>query len=147
MLWSLHTCSYWFIHFAIFLLVPFVQLSGTIQAGNGLFDDLSSSGTLYVAALKYRPSGEISIQTLEERSYDYKAVAWDELTGQSNIDWRLTVPSETITYLWAYLDVDDNGYVNEPQEPIASGGEDDNGKFPTGNSATSNIDMILLVME
>ena len=90
---------------------------------------------------------EISIQTLEERSYDYKEVSWADLQGKSNIDWRLTVPSETITYLWAYLDVDGNGYVNEPQEPIASGGEDDNGKFPTGNAATSNIDMILLVME
>ena len=128
-------------------LVPFVQLSGTVSPSSGTFDELTTSGTLYIAALKYRPSGEISISTLEERSYDYKEVTWEDLQGQSSIDWRLTVPSETITYLWAYLDVDGNGMVNEPQEPIASGGEDDNGKFPTGNVATGNINMNLLTME
>jgi hypothetical protein len=128
-------------------LVPFVQLSGTVSPFDGLFDEIATSGTLYIAALKYRPSGEISLDTLDERSYDYQVVPWSELQGKSNVEWRITVPSETITYLWAYLDSDDNGYVNEPQEPVASGGEDDNGKFPTGNYATNNIDMILIVME
>ena len=70
----------------------------------------------------------------------------EDLAGKNEIEWKLTVPSETIAYLWAYLDVESNGMVNEPQEPIASGGQDDNGKFPTGSSSTTNIEMILAVM-
>ena len=34
--------------------------------------------------------------------------------------------------------------VNEHMEPIASGGIDQNGKFPTGNYSSDNIDMVLL---
>jgi len=128
-------------------LVPFVNLLGTVQPASGLFDELSSTGTLYVAALKYRPEGELSVQDIEENSYDMEVFTPSDLAGKDVIDWKLTVPSETIAYLWAYYDQESNGMVNEPGEPLASGGEDDNGKFPTGSSSTSNINMILATME
>ena len=128
-------------------LVPFVNLLGSIRPSSGTFDDLTSGGTLYVAALQYRPNMELTIDELEENSYDVEVFPFSELTGQSVVDWKLTVPSETIAYLWAYIDKEGNGIVNEPQEPLASGGEDENGKYPTGSSSTSNIDMILAIME
>lgn len=128
-------------------LVPFVNLLGTVRPATGIFDDLTSSGTLYVAALQYRPNGELTLSEIEGNSYDMQTFEFDELTGLSSVEWKLTVPSETIAYLWAYIDQEGNGVVNEPQEPLASGGQDDNGKFPTGSSSTSNIDMILAVME
>jgi hypothetical protein len=128
-------------------LVPFVNLLGTVRPASGIFDDITSSGTLYVAALQYRPNGELTILEIEENSYDIEVFEFSELTGKSSMDWKLTVPSETIAYLWAYIDKEGNGVVNEPQEPLASGGQDDNGKFPTGSSSTSNIDMILAIME
>ena len=55
-------------------------------------------------------------------------------------DFSLTAPKETLIYLWAYIDVDSNGYVNESREPVSSGGEDDNGKFPTGNANLEGIE-------
>jgi hypothetical protein len=128
-------------------LVPFVNLLGTIKPASGTFDDLTTGGTLYVTALQYRPNRELTIAELEENSYDVEVFPFSELTGQTSIEWKLTVPSETIAYLWAYIDKEGNGIVNEPQEPLASGGEDDNGKYPTGSSSTSNIDMILAIME
>lgn len=128
-------------------LIPFVNLTGTVRPANGTFDDLASGGTLYVAALKYRPNGETNVSEIEDDSYDMEVFEFSELTGQTSIDWKLTVPSETIAYLWAYIDREGNGIVNEPQEPLASGGQDDNGKFPTGSSSTGNIDMILATME
>ena len=128
-------------------LVPFVNLLGTVRPAQGGFDDLSTNGTLYVAALKYRPNGELSVQEIEENSYDVAVFTAAELAGKEIVDWKLTVPSETIAYLWAYYDQESNGVVNEPQEPLASGGEDDNGKFPTGSSSTNDINMILVSME
>ena len=125
----------------------FVNLLGTVRPATGTFDELASGGTLYVAALKYRPDGELTTNEIEDNSYDMQVFEFDELTGLSSVEWKLTVPSETIAYLWAYIDQEGNNVVNEPQEPLASGGQDDNGKFPTGSSTTSNIDMILAVME
>ena len=128
-------------------LVPFISLSGEIHSGQVPFNELSEGGTLYVTALKYRPNQEISVSDILENSYDYQVFTADDLQGQNTVDWRLIVPSETITYLWAYMDSDNDGTLNEPQEPIASGGQDDNGKYPTGNYDTENIDMHLLVMD
>lgn len=128
-------------------LVPFVNLLGTVRPATGTFDELAPDGTLYVAALQYRPNGELTISEIEDNSYDVQKFESYELTGLTSVEWKLTVPSETIAYLWAYVDQENNNTVNEPQEPLASGGQDDNGKFPTGSSSTTNIDMILAVME
>ena len=128
-------------------LVPFVNLLGSIRPASGTFDELAPQGTLYVAALKYRPNGELSVATVENNSYDIQVFQPSDLVGQSSVDWKLTVPSETIAYLWAYIDVESNGMLNEAGEPIASGGQDDNGKFPTGSQSTENINMILATME
>ncbi|MEC7983960.1 MAG: hypothetical protein VX278_02280 [Myxococcota bacterium] len=128
-------------------LVPFVKLFGSVRTANGNFEELASTASLYVAALKYRPQGELTIQDLEENSYDFEYFSPEELQGLSSVDWRLTVPSETIAYIWAYIDLDGDGTVNGPGEPIASGGEDFAGKFPTGSQTTENIDMVLATME
>ena len=127
-------------------LVPFVKLSGVVDSGSSdTFSGISDGGTLYVAALKYRPSLDLSVSYIQEESYDYQAFSWSEIQNASEISWELTVPNETITYLWAYLDHNDNGVVQEPGEAVSNGGEDENGKFPTGNSSTENIRISLIV--
>ena len=101
-------------------LLPFMSISGKIKASGG-FESITEGGTLHVAALKFRPQGSISVQDIEEvQSYDMQTFEWEELVGKSEIDYKLMAPKQTITYLWAYIDVDDNGYVNESLEPIAS---------------------------
>jgi hypothetical protein len=127
-------------------LVPFVQLSGVVDAGFGnVFGDISDGGTLYVTALKYRPDLDLSVTYIQDESYDFQSFTWAELQGAEEVEWELTVPNETITYLWAYLDHNDNGVVQEPGEAVSNGGEDENGKFPTGNSSTDNIRISLIV--
>ena len=128
-------------------LLPFMSISGTVSA-NGLFDDMAFGGRLHIAALKFRPQGSISVSDIEDvQSYDIQTYEWEEIQGKTVVPFTLMAPKETITYLWAYIDVDSNGYVNESLEPIASAGEDDNGKFPTGNVNIDGVEMTLTIME
>lgn len=128
-------------------LLPFMSVSGLVKA-NGLFDELTEGGRLHIAALKFRPQGSISVADIEEiQSYDTMTYEWEELQGKTEVPFMLMAPKETIIYLWAYIDVDGNGYVNESLEPVASAGEDDNGKFPTGNINIEGINMSLKIMD
>jgi len=122
-------------------MVPFVRLTGDVHIPDATFDELPSGTTVYVAALKYRPDGEFSVAELGS-AYDLVTYEWPELTGETQKDYALTVPANTIAYLWAYADMDGNGVVNESGEPIASGG-DENGKVPTGTTPTSSNDLSL----
>lgn len=124
-------------------IVPFVQLTGTVSVEDGAFDDLASGSSVYVAALKYRPNHDLTVSSLESIAYDYDLFEWPDLTGETVKDWRLAVPSSTIVYLWAYVDEDVDGIINESGEPIASSGEDDAGTLSTG---TANSDHTLTLV-
>jgi hypothetical protein len=110
-------------------IVPFVQLTGTVSVQDGAFDDLPAGSTIYAAALKYRPNNDLTVTSLESIAYDYDEFEWADLTGETIKDWRLAVPSNTIVYLWAYVDEDIDGIVNESGEAVASGGSDDAGSL------------------
>ena len=122
-------------------IVPFVSLSGEVNVANGLFDDLPSGSSVYVVALKYRPTSDIAVATLASDAYDMESFAWGDLTGQSNVPFSINVPASTIVYLWAYADTDGDGIVNEPDEYVASGGINSTGKLPTGTSSTGGINL------
>jgi hypothetical protein len=123
-------------------VVPFVQLSGTVSVNSGAFDDLPAGTTVYVSALKYRPTGGFDITTTDA-AYDTDSFEWPDLTGETSKDFSLTVPAGTTAYLWAYADVDVDGMVNESGEPVASGGIDDNGRVETGTSSQTGIGLPL----
>lgn len=122
-------------------IVPFVTLAGDLFVDNGVFDDLPSGTTVYVTALKYRPSGDIAVATLNADAYDIESFTWSELSGQSQVSWTVNAPANTIVYLWAYADTDGDGVVNEVNEHVASGGINSSGKLPTGSSSTSGIQL------
>lgn len=124
-------------------VVPFVTLSGSVTMNTGgSFDELPAGSSLYVAALTYRPQGAFDIAT-SSRVYDSTSFVWSELTGQSSKDFSLVVPAGTIVYLWAYVDADVDGLVNEAGEAVASYGVDDNGTLPTGTTPISGISLPL----
>lgn len=126
-----------------FDIVPFISISGDVTVAGGQFDDLSPGSTVHVAALKYRPSGEISVSTLEEEAYDLTTWEPGDTSGQTALPYSLSVPANTIVYLWAYADSGTNGLVNESGEYVASGGENDAGKFPTGSTNSTGQDLNL----
>jgi hypothetical protein len=121
-----------------------VSLSGAVNVDGGVFDDLPAGTTVYVAALKYRPTGGFDITT-SDSVYDMDEFAWPDLTGESSKDFSLTVPAGTTAYLWAYADIDVDGNVNESGEHVASGGSDDNGRVDTGTASVGSINLSLAV--
>ena len=118
-------------------VVPFVSLSGNISMGGGTFDDLPPGSEVVVASLRRRPQGALEIETIEEDAYDMARYEWPDLQGQTSVSYDLTVPSNTLMYLWAFADTDASGSVNEAGEPIASGGIDDNGRVQTDTTSQS----------
>ena len=124
-------------------IVPFVQLSGPVIPENGSFNTYQEGSKLYMTAMKYRVEQEFNVDVFEEQAYGVVEYEWDDLQNKSFVPWEITVPSQTIAYLWAYIDTDNDGLVNEPGEPIAvvAGGED--GRYPTGDESQSDIQMLL----
>ena len=95
-------------------IVPFVQLSGPVIPENGSFNTYPEGSKLYMTAMKYRVEQEFSVDIFEEQAYGVVEYEWEELQGKSFVPWQVTVPSQTIVYLWAYIDTDNDGLVNEP---------------------------------
>lgn len=125
-------------------VIPYTRLTGTLDVGKGTFDDLpSDTDAIYVVALKYRPTTGISLATLYEQAYDIQVIEPKEFTGQAILDWSLSVPSNSIIYLWAYADSGIIGTVNESGEYVASGGDDDNGKMVTESGLSEGNHMTL----
>ncbi len=122
-------------------VVPFVSLSGTLTST----EDWSSSAAVYIAALKFRPNSEI---TVEELSEGYDTEMWDnaELLASDALDYHVEVPANTIVYLWAYTDVDGDGILNEPGDPVASLG-DSTGRTVTGTTNQPGLDLVLTLIE
>ena len=124
-------------------VVPFVTMSGTVGMAEGTFDDLEPSSSVYVAALKYRPSSDVNVASFDDIAYDTEEWKASDLAGTSSTDFSLDVPGNTITYLWAYVDSDGDGIVNGPGEPVASGGGDASGRVPTGTTDSDGYELLL----
>jgi hypothetical protein len=124
-------------------VVPFVTLSGDLGVLDGVFDDLPSGSSVTVAALKYRPTADISVSSIEADAYSYTTYDWADLTGNSSVPYSVRVPANTVVYLWAYADTDGDGNVNEPGEHVASSGAGGAGQVATGESSASGLDLEL----
>ena len=115
---------------------PFVSISGEISVGDGAFGDYPENSSVHIAALKYRPDGDLSMAELNELAYGVQSYDWDEINGQSLLSYNMTVPAGTIVYLWAFVDADNDGVLNGPSEPVASAGGS-TGKLPIGSTDIS----------
>jgi hypothetical protein len=121
------------------LVVPFVRLSGeAFMFDGGSFDDYGEEARVYVVAMKYRMEGDNSVAAFEE-AYDVQTFLPEDLAGRESLDWQLIVPANTKVYLWAFVDVDGDGLINEADEPVASGGADSTGGLPVGEDAHEGI--------
>lgn len=131
--------------------MPFTRLSGTVAMDAGVnFDEPEADGglpvgsTVYVTALKYRPSHEVTVSTLGLYAYATETWTWADLSGQSSRTFNLNVPADTVVYLWAFADHDGDGLLNEPSgEAVASYGTDSSGKIPTGSTGASGLALTL----
>ena len=116
-------------------IVPFTSITGVVGVAGGTFDDLPEGSTVHVAALKYRPTSDLSLTSFTSNAFDYDSFEWPELSGNTNVAFSLGVPANSIVYMWAYADTDGDGIVNESGEPIASGGKDSAGTLDTNSKS------------
>jgi hypothetical protein len=119
-------------------LSPFVRLEGEVTYDSD-FSTLASGATVYVAALRTRPSGDFSVGDLTA-GFDWQSFSGADLTGTS-LSYLLVAPSNEVAYLWAYADIDSDGVLNEVGEPVASFGR--TGRLSTGTSNQTGLDMPL----
>jgi hypothetical protein len=122
-------------------LTPFVRLEGTITYEDD-FSTLGASATVYVTALRTRPSGDFTVADLEA-GYDWASFTGAELSG-TELSYLLLAPANATAYLWAYADVDGDGILNEAGEPVAS--YERTGRITTGTENQTELDMPLQVV-
>ncbi len=120
---------------------PFVSASGTLTWSEGGFDGLPAGTQIHAFALKYRPSGDVAVDDLEV--YDFITWTEDDYAGKTELAWELGLPVNSVAFLWFYADTDADGIVNEFGEPVGSAGTDSNGRFPTGTSSTTGLEVEL----
>jgi len=121
-------------------LTPFVRISGVIDT----LVELPEGAAVYAGALKYRPTSDVYVSDLAD-GYDYEAFN-PEQVQEGEMRYEMIVPANTITYLWAYADIDNDGRINEAGEPVASAGDEENGRVATGDSSW-NYDFDLNVVD
>jgi len=121
-------------------LTPFVRISGVVNT----LVELPETTSIYIGALKYRPTSDVNVSDLAD-GYDYEAFNPSEVQSDE-LEYEMIVPANTVTYLWAYADVDNDGRINEAGEPVSSAGDDENGRMSTGDSSW-NYDFDLNIVE
>lgn len=127
-------------------IVPFSSLSGSLSYwGGASFDKLPADSVVYLVALLYRPEGGIEVSTLSEEAYDSAAWTGADYAGATSLPFTLWVPSDSIVYLWAYVDEGPkpDGMVNTPGEIVGSGGDDSSGRMATGSGSTVGLSVDL----
>jgi len=132
-----------------FALVPFISISGDVTAlGGGSISDLfvEEGATIHIAALKYRPNQEVELADVIADAYDTDTLQWEDFEGQSAVAYEVSAPANSIVYLWAYGDSDDDGTLNEHGDPVASGGTNTSGKLPTGEEDITGRDLEMNVV-
>jgi len=126
-------------------VVPFVRISGAVSPfDGGTFDAYGEDARVYVVAMKYRMVIDSSVTVFEE-SYDLEIFEADAIAGLESLEWELIVPANTRVYLWAFVDVDGDGLINEVDEPVASGGPDGTGALSVGEDPHTGIPLGLRV--
>ena len=133
-------------------VIPFVHLTGiaypeSVPTFSGLkAEDGSGDMSLYVVALRYPPTPDMSVEEFED-AYDFEVWDSEALGDLESVDWDLVVPANTVVYLVAFVDADGDGLVNEAQEPVASGGVGGAAALSTGDEGYAGIGLGLSVVE
>ncbi len=102
-------------------VVPFVAIHGELSSDIG-FDQYPAGSTVFVASLKYKPQPDTSINAMKTSAYDwaeFDAAALQAAPLGTTLPYSLVVPANSITYVWAFVDTNNNGVANESLEPVA----------------------------
>ena len=125
-------------------VVPFVHVSGIAfpesQPHFSSFEVVEGAGVdLYVVALQYPLSFDMDVESFEEDAYAFQVWESSVLGSAESVEWDLTLPANTVVYLYAFIDADLDGIVNEELEPRAFSGSGEVAALSTGEEGLSDI--------
>lgn len=121
-------------------IVADVPVTGLITVLGDLATSPPSEAVTYVVASRTRPGADFDLND--------KSNWWDRSTfdatkmAEGSFDYRLSVPANTVAYLWAFIDLDGDGIVNEVGEPVGAA-FNLSGQFSTGRTAWTDVDFFL----
>ena len=96
--------------------LPFVVVSGTVQSATDMSKWAAGGGVVSVVALISTPPFDSTTFVLADvGQFDADRIAGADLTGTS-VPFELILPLNSTGYLWAFLDADGDGTVNEVTE-------------------------------
>jgi hypothetical protein len=121
-------------------IVPISWFNGIIMPEQGGLRDYPSGSTLYVAALLQEPFIDMPISLIESDSYAYETFEWSDISNLTAIPYSLGLPTGIEIYLWAFVDTDGDGLVNETMEPIAPASSD---AIEVNGSAVHDLTLII----
>lgn len=121
---------------------PSVTYSGVVQLDDLTLAKATSASSLYITSQKYRVA-ESWDPDASGKTYDYVLYSGAEISASAS--YSLTMPANAVTWLWACLDVDGNGVVNEAGEPCGQPSTD--GKIATGSSSRTDLNFWIHTME
>ncbi len=121
-----------------------VTLGGQVRLADGAFKILGDDAQVIVVARdSLPPQAEHDLADVEAAAFDLMIWSSDELSGRSAVDFALRLPTDSLAYLWAYADEDGDGLVNESGEPVASGGDDENGRIAIAGTTPAPRELLL----
>lgn len=93
--------------------VPFVTLSGYIESNVDMVEWEAAGGVVYVVALTSPPPYDATAFNIDDvGSFDVMSFSGANLSG-TVLNFGLDLPSNSTAYLWAFLDADNDGMLNE----------------------------------
>lgn len=120
-------------------VTPFATISGSVLSADN-FSTWPAGSTLYVAALRSRPTGDVTVSDLAA-GYDYVAFTGSDLSSGS-VPYSLMVPTHKTLYVWAFGDGDGDGVLNEVGEPLGS--PDNGGRISVGTADETGNDINIM---
>lgn len=115
-------------------IVPTVIIRGTVTVDGELATDPPADAITYVVLSKTRPPTDFDVT---DDSAWYDRSSFDATTMKAgSFDYTVAMPGNTVGYLWAFIDLDGDGIVNEADEPVGAAFSL-SGQF---NSGRANLD-------
>lgn len=121
-------------------IIPDVSITGLITVLGDLATSPPAEAVTYVVVSRKRPPADFDVTDPDNW--------WDRSTfdatkmAEGSFDYRLTVPANSSAYLWAFIDLDGDGLVNEVGEPVGAA-FNTSGSFLTGRTAWTDVDFFL----
>ncbi len=121
---------------------PDVNYGGTVSLDDLTMEKVTDSSVLYVTAQKYRVDSSFDPDA-SGRTHDVLVWSGSEIAATNA--YSLSVPSNTVIYVWACLDSDADGVVNEAGESCGQPVLD--GRVATGSRSSTDVDFWIHTME